>query len=339
MLKFVLVLSLLIPPQMLIAQETTPRGDKVIYDVDVLPNYTVREVIDKSHSLIEGEESGKFFEDWKEAVNFKKKVIDAYRWVSATKQGAVSGVVFDSVLLFGLSHGLETSSGPILVSAGISNGWPEWITAALGLGGAVISVPGLDPLCIVIFGIYSKSAMFRSVIGKFRTAIVRTADGAATVTGLKAFLNNIFIRPDYKAWMSEMDNLDRIRKFNDGRTLAEYSYPTLENPILKVEIEAGQTGRAYLKRVLIDKNKAGELHNLRLPWLKQFGWNARDFVEKFVLRNMLSGQIPDKAYVASIGEKKEWSIVTLLPNAIGSGPRIEVSMPRAMTCPNIFSVR
>jgi hypothetical protein len=245
-------------------------------------------------------------------------------------------VVLDSVLLFGISHSLETSSGPLLVTAGLAYHWPEWLTTLLGLGGAVISVPGLDPLCIAIFGIYSQSPHFRYGVGKIRAALVWGTKTVSDKVGLTAALRNIFVRPDYKEWLSEIENLDELRELKDGRLVAQYSYPSISEPRIKFEVEVGK-GRPYLKRIFVDPRFSYRDSRLVVPWLKKFGWNTRDFISQFVLKNVLINGGGEKAYVEKIERKGRWQVITLLDSAIRMGPAVAIAPPTGGVCRAIFS--
>lgn len=321
MLRFFIALLVLGLSFSIQAQDESPADKDVIYKIDVVEGESVQDIIEKSHTLIEGDESGRFLQDWKEAVNFKKKAVEAVRYVSASQ----NPVVFDSLLLFGMSHSLETSSGPIFLGLGISNGWNEWLTTALTVGGGIISVPGLDPLCIVLFAIYYKSPQFRSAVGKVRMAIVYTVNGVGTVTGVKALLKKTLARPDYQEWLSQIEHLDEIRTLRDGRLIAQYSYPSIEDAQLKIEVEVGETRRPYVKRVFVNKDISVTSAQLSQKWLKSLGWNTRDLINKFVLDNVIFNHHTEKAYVKGVTEDGAWRVVELLDHAVGMGPRVALA--------------
>ena len=75
----------------------------------------------------------------------------------------------NAMLLFPLSHTIETLTAPAFTVLGVQNGLPTLVVAVGGALLSIIAIPGLDPLCIVLFAAYS----FRPV-QKAVTAIRKT---------------------------------------------------------------------------------------------------------------------------------------------------------------------
>jgi hypothetical protein len=332
------------------AQETdsdpkSPGGDsQPVYQIDVVEvnadSDVVQELIEKSRSVIEGDETGKFLQDWAEAFNAKKKIVDAVRWVSASKDVTLHGMALDSAVIFGISHSLETASGPILVTTGIANGWPDWLITSLGIAGGVISVPGLDPLCIVIFIAYGTNEHFRTAVRTVRIALVRGIKGAATVTGLKSLLQKTFTRPDYKEFFLNIEHLDKLTVMDDGRSVAEFHFPSKEEAQLKVVLEAREKGRAYLKQVWVSENFTFVSKVASRRWLKTLGWNARDFIEKFVLERVMFDSAATKPYVDSVSQQGSAKNVVIKDFAVGVGPHFELRKTvRINKCQALFLLK
>jgi hypothetical protein len=306
---------------------------KTLYSVDIVD---VEEVIHKSHEIIEGQETGNFFEDWKEAFRLKKKLIDASRWVSSSKETSFEGIILDSVLLFGMSHSLEMSSGPAMVGVGVSQHWPDWLTAALGMTGAVISVPGLDPLCMLVFGIYYKSPLFRAGIGKLRVGLVSGTKFVGGVTGARALIKKIFVRPEYKEWLSEMEHLDEFRELEDGRVVAKFSYPSLREPEIQLEVQFG-ADRPFLKSVFVANNISWKNQKLSIPWLKKFGWNTNDFVTHGAVQSILQSSAATKPYIEDMFESESGKTIILRNSAVPMGKKWQIAT-QPKKCIEIFKL-
>lgn len=323
--------------------------DEVVLDVDVVSiqepglaevskEALITDAIEKSHEVIEGEETGHFLKDWIEAVRFDKKLIDGYRWASTGSDTVVGEVVLDSVLLFGLSHSLETASGPIAVGIGISNHWPDWLIWALGIGGGVISVPGLDPLCYLVFGMYAAQPHFRKGINLTRMGIVKVAKGIGGVLGVSKILKDHFVRPDYKDWMlGKLDHLDEFRQYSDGRIEADYSYPTIDDPQIKIQVEVGGR-RPYIKRILVDKDITYAHREQARKWLSSFGLNANNFISKVVLKPLSQGKEINKPYIESITSDGKWKTYEMLDSALSMGPLYKYETPFERQCRSLFTL-
>jgi hypothetical protein len=307
--------------------------EKTLYAVDIVD---VEEVIHKSHEIIEGQETGNFFEDWKEAFRLKKKLIDASRWVSSSKDTSFEGIILDSVLLFGMSHSLEMSSGPAMVGVSMSQHWPDWLTAALGMTGAVISVPGLDPLCMVVFGIYYKSPHFRAGIGKLRVGLVSGTKFVGNVTGAGALIKKLFVRPEYKDWLSELEHLDEFQEMEDGRVVAKFSYPSLREPEIQLQVQFGE-GRPFLKSVFVANNIGWRNQKLSIPWLKKFGWNANDFVTNVAVQSTLQSSAATKPYIEDLVESELGKTIVLKNLAVPVGKKWQIAT-QPKKCVEIFKL-
>jgi hypothetical protein len=109
-------------------------------------------------------------------------------------------VSWDILFLMALSHPIEMASAPLLITAGVANEWPAWLTTGLGAGGLIISLPGLDPLCIVLVGSYFSSKKWRGVVRFTRVASAR---------GLRAVASSIGIHQIFAAQESQLHKLIR----------------------------------------------------------------------------------------------------------------------------------
>jgi hypothetical protein len=102
---------------------------------------------------------------------------DLLRWVDHRihLQPAVGEHVKNLGMIFGLSHVVETLSGPVGALAGAQIGLPDAVNWIILTAGGIISIPGLDPLCIILAAAYKGSRGFRDKSTKVRVTLVRTS--------------------------------------------------------------------------------------------------------------------------------------------------------------------
>lgn len=243
----------------------------------------IRQLIENGHEIIEGQESGKFFEDWRNAFNARRIFLDGKRWFNSNRGSAMEHLAFSLIFSVGLSHSSEMMSGPIAVSVGVANGWPEWLITALGIAGGVISVPGLDPLCFAVVGLYLVSPTFQKVMGLLRMAVVKTAAGIWKYSTAEMIFKKLFQRPDFKEWATQMEHVENIKELKGGELLVRYAYPH-ENPELKLEILLKNNERPFLSKVHVSRDITLQSMQMAAPWLKKLGYNSNDFVTKFIRR-------------------------------------------------------
>lgn len=262
----------------------------------------IQSVIDQSHDVIEGEESGGFFARWKGAFNFKTRFVDGYRLSSSMGDNHFRNLAIDSLFLFGISHSTEMLSGPILLGVGAAHHWPNWVMGLISGGGVLTSIPGLDPLCIVVFTFYKKNPGFRGAVGWLRLATVKSISAAGRTTGLNDYVARTFARPELRGYLESLDGLSSAVIDEDGSVDFRYEFGALS---LTVHFEDGS---AYLEEVRVNGDR-GQL-NARdyKAFTRQFGWNAHDFIKSFLRASKM-----EKPYVT----ESSFEHARLAPNAIG----------------------
>lgn len=275
----------------------------------------LKRVIHGSHEVLEGDHSASFLKRWVGAFDFKNKFIDSYRWGSAkAKDPRFKNVVTDSLLLFGFSHLLEMSTGPVLLTVGAGNEWPDWLMVTIGAGGAAISIPGFDPMCILIFGAYAKSEKFRGAVGTVRAALVKPLNKAWSFLGMSETLTALLRSRE----VSQLQGFTKMENNGDGQSTFYFSYP-LENPIVDLEIKNDVSG-IFIHSVTIHKNSLVNLNMSALKeWLKPLNWNAKNLIGKVI---ELSAQEKDlysefnKLYVKSVKQGRETNRVELVKHSV-----------------------
>ncbi|MBY0315803.1 MAG: hypothetical protein K2Q26_09805 [Bdellovibrionales bacterium] len=324
-------------------------NDPIAIEIVKSPNFAedhehrmAAEMIEKTHEIIEGDESGSFLRNWRENFRFQQKAIDGYRWVSMHRGTPYETLVTDGVFLFGLTHVTEMLSGPIAMSVSISQGWPEWITAIFGGVGTIISVPGLDPLCIITFAIYSKSPRFQKFIGRVRWGIVRGVQSTLKFSRADRLLQRVFARHDLGLWLSRIEHLKEIREDSRGRVDLEFHYEFRDQP-LKVLVELTEN-RAYVKEVTMHVSHADLLKDKNFEtWLKPLGWNAANFLRSFLQRAQQQPESSwEKAYLESHEIEGQIQRVIIKDSAVSisapwKSPWTSREMGGAPRCESLFA--
>ena len=267
-------------------------------------------VINGSHEVLEGDHSASFLKRWAGAFDFKNKFIDSYRWGSAkAKDPRFKNVVTDSLLLFGLSHLIEMSTGPVMLTIGAGNDWPNWLMVAIGAGGATISVPGLDPMCILIFGAYAKSDKFRAAVGTVRAAIMKPVNKAWSFLGMSEVLKKLLSSRE----ISQLQGFSKVEANGEAKNTFYFSYP-LEKPIVELEIGSDEEG-FFVQAVTIHKNSLVNLNKSELKsWMAPLNWNARNLVAKVIETTVQQKDLYsafNKLYVKSVKQGSETNRVEL----------------------------
>lgn len=264
-----------------------------------------RQLIEASHEVVEGPEQKRFLDNWKQNFNFYQKAKDGYRWSSMNQGTTGRDIILDSVLLFSLSHGIEMSSGPLLVTIGASSGWPQWLLTMTGVAGGIVSVPGLDPLCMIVFATYSKSQTMRTVIRTVRIAIVRSSVFLSDTTGLTHFLKQHIERASIHEKLMEKAFLENVKIFKD-HSVYEYKLKSGRRVIASATIVSQESHSAYLKRVEIKHMGSlnpKEAADLEL-FARQFPWNISQGIKEAKYAAAKNREYVERVYTPKVNQPK-----------------------------------
>lgn len=122
--------------------------------------------------------------EWAHAFNIKRTFRNAYSYYKENRfNPATKEHIANLVFIFPLSHTAEILFGPIASSISFGVGWPVSVTAGLATFGTIISIPGLDPVCILILSTY-KFKIVQDIITALRKGTVTLAGFIATKTGV-----------------------------------------------------------------------------------------------------------------------------------------------------------
>lgn len=162
---------------------------EIAVDGDIDPDELARELVDEIHEIShdhgERKNIGAFVRGWGKNLNLLKSGRDLLRWVDHRihVQPALTEHAKNLGVIFGLSHAIETISGPVGAAVGLQAGLPDAVNWAILTVGGIISIPGLDPVCIALAAAYKGSDGFRAKITKIRVVLIRAS--VATARGLR----------------------------------------------------------------------------------------------------------------------------------------------------------
>jgi hypothetical protein len=101
---------------------------------------------------------------WIQSFNLKKSFVGAYEFYRKNKDNPqMQEHLKNLVFIFPVSHAIEMTAGPLLTSYGVGQGWSPLVLGTVGVVGAIISVPGFDPLCILIYTAYPLKPVRRTI--------------------------------------------------------------------------------------------------------------------------------------------------------------------------------
>lgn len=240
----------------------------------------LRSVLDDAHHSIEAGDTGSFLKRWKSKLNLKNTALAAYRWYSSNiDKPHAENVVPNLAVMFLGSHVVETVTGGGLVVHGMSN--PGSLQQAVEtFFGFLITVPGFDPLCIVLAGSYFRwPSPMNKALTIPRIFVMSAKHAAEFVAGMP---NN---------WIGTLAQNQRIDGFLNGMNHAGDSVIPVSvsgDWLFNIEDDSGDTaaqlkftqlpdGRYGLEEVMLNENVTGK------NWLKRlnmFGVNIRSMVKE-----------------------------------------------------------
>ena len=146
----------------------------------------LRQLLEDAHHSIEDEHGGTLLQRYRGKFNLKRTVLDAYRWY-AMHQGEphVANAAANVATLLVASHGLESLLGAGLVSLGATGDLDDLVRMGAAAVGITITIPGLDPICLVAVGSYRLwPRTMNRLLSKPRLFIVKSSEFAHRLAGL-----------------------------------------------------------------------------------------------------------------------------------------------------------
>lgn len=270
------------------AEEVVPEGE--------VSSQQLLQLMDDAHHAIETEgTASSFLGAWGEKFSFKEVALNAYRWYSAHKQQPeVANASANIVVMLLTSHAMETVGGVGLASFGMGQ-HSHLAQVILTTIGVSVTVPGLDPLCIILVGAYSKwpKAMNRWL----------TIPRMFVVHGTRAALGLVGIPEGYLpaayADFAKQRFLEQMKK--DGHSVVADSVTTdhavfqiLGSHENAIELEFASQAKTGMSLVEVRMKGMQQESAELLRGLKLFGPNIRELV-----LDLVNGQNHSAAYIKS----------------------------------------
>lgn len=218
----------------------------------------VKNITHKFHEMLEGRRDPQTFQEmlkdlaskegfvtWVKEFNFRKTAMNAYRaYQVSSGDPKVKEHVANLAFLFPLSHAVEMSSGPILTTMSAAMGLPDFVTGATAVAGGIISIPGLDPLCIFFYTTYPVSPRLRSSITFLRENTMRAVTFVGSVSGTRALFKR------FNSWMFnhwQQRSIESIMVSDAGVTV--YADPHFQYSVLFLPWQQDEKGDYFFSGV------------------------------------------------------------------------------------------
>lgn len=269
----------------------------------------IRQLVDIFHHAIDGEHSHDqtwkqkllallkkdTWKQWARGLNPLRLRRHAYRAYHMQKnKEELKEHALNLAMIMPLSHGLEMAAAPIFALGSSALDLPQWIVAGGTSGLSLIAIPGLDPVCMMLFAVYPLRPVHKTLVAVQRkvTYVVRAAqirlvsqkrrDQIAS-EGRTDLLRALSTMNDQLQWSEEFVVQVQTQEAAGGqRTVIQISDRTRGRPIAGFSFfeETAQTHASttvrYLEAVRFgDQWRDEDAANLS-QFSKIFHWNVRD---------------------------------------------------------------
>lgn len=311
---------------------------------DASTEASLRALLQEGHHILEGEHSEAYLKRWAEKFNFKKVILNSLRWYQAHHSDArLKDHVANLILLLGTSHSLETVGGLALSTYGLSvhTGVARIILTTVGLG---ITIPGLDPLCIVLAGAYSRwPTRFDAFLSRPRWLIFKASDVLGRTLGVQAAFDWLF---EYQTGADKLREKilrapDGIYRYHRDSARIEIHFRDPKGEVLGMT-RLQQLPGERLGLAVIELEPAALVPEARprlRQLLKPFGWNIREQVlevQALALRRASDmTELSHRPFIRSVVARDGGTLrVELLPQAypIGGRYKIRRGTPAGLRC-------
>jgi hypothetical protein len=264
--------------------------------------------------------------EWKEGLNFLGHAQDAYRaYLIASQTPAVREHALNLAFMFPLSHATEMLSGPIMASLSSAAGLPDSVTYGLGAIGAIISIPGLDPLCLLIFTTYPLPIVHKSV------SLIRTKTASGMVylgrtLGLSEFLAEAL--KNFESLPALLQQASRPESALELLGLGDYEYrfilkdeggkENLAEVVLVRSAPRSSNERGFYYVSQIRVSAAGRANRKQLKnALRSFGWNLKQATFKILEEVDREESLTKHFYISGVEVRDDGGIqIDFKPRAI-----------------------
>lgn len=274
-----------------------------------------------AHESFENEdEKARWHRQFIEKFNFKQIGLNAYRWYGLNRsRPEIANAAANLTLMFLTSHGLETVGG-LSLSGYMATGSDlhPVIRSILGAGGVIVTLPGLDPLCIVLYSSYLKwPKQMDRWLEKPRVFLLKGLRFANKTAGLPAGywsdrfadlkLSRMVTRAQGSLLPTEVteDGFNIRVQSEDGRELAKLEIAEINEKVMG------------LKAVEIAPQLSREDQKELSRATSVFGWNVQNFAGQLAKFDLEKDQekLKDLAWIREIEAIENGYRVTTKPDA------------------------
>ena len=272
-------------------KKTNNTADKEVRAIAQLTHILHQAIADENFHIHSARDFLKVFRDkqqWTQLLNFHKITRQAVRAFNmASDKSNIANHAKNLALLFPLSHFIEVMTAPAFAAFGAVNGFPSIV---IGVGGSllsIIAVPGLDPLCILLFFAYPLKPVHKS-IDFIRNLAEKSVRGMAVVLKLDVLLSKTYTYEDrFHFIKKEIEAGNKLNRLFDIELTHFIKTSQLSissktgNKILSLKrIWDSKTNQFYIANVWVSHTAESVLITQGL--LNLLSWNARSAVRELL---------------------------------------------------------
>ncbi len=247
--------------------------------------------IEESNDLETNSKVRKLLAQWLDNFNLARISMDTHRWTQMKyyQDNGKSEYIRNFPVLasfYFMSHTVEMMSGPVGVFIANDLGLGNSAKLFIGSVGAIISIPGLDPLCILLFAISPTRPMQRLMSG-IRVVAVKVSGTVSNKLHLQEAAQKIFESKDRLAEIVN-SNRDTILNYNtdtDHITREIVMRSADQKPYLTMGFRKNSNGKEFVEYLkVLDKETLNQNRDRVNQALKGFNLSVRSALRRAIDR-------------------------------------------------------
>ncbi len=247
--------------------------------------HTALSADDHTHGMkgfLKGLTEAKTWKNWAvEKLNLKQMGINTYRVYHLKSENPdLRKHAQNLAFIFPFSHLTEMLSGPIAASIAQQAGMPPEVIAGITAAGTIISIPGLDPICLLIFASYPLPPVQKTMTW-MRTSTFKAVSWVGDISGLRNWARESTSHQDALEHLEENSDFYSVTEKEDGSAHIDILNPEGGDVMMELEITAPLAafeGDKAARSVTTVQIKAAATEHFEKSWLKPLHWNIRDAV-------------------------------------------------------------
>lgn len=274
----------------------------------------LNEAHDSLHSHGEKTTFRSYIWDWLKTFDLKGFAHGTHRFLNVKLQNPeYRDHALNLAMLLPMSHLTEMAAGPAAVYTAHSMELSTGIQVAIGAAGGLITLPGLDPLCLLFLSSYKLEPVQKGLT-QSRLAIYKVSQAAARTFGLNRIAESLFLK------QSALDRM--FASFQNGiplkfETLSEDQ--VLERTITRVTYYDPTTLEAHVSIDVVREMSAvkdehvtyisglkvyQKISNSNLKqlksWMSDLGWNARSAIIDTISELQKNGPLESQYHIENL---------------------------------------